>query len=83
MTAATAFEAVAQSAGGQGGDGGYANNGSKESTGSSVAGASLDLGGGTLRNEGVLANGGASMGRTVINGSLDQTDTASLVVWIN
>lgn len=41
------------------------------------AGTSLDLGGGTLHNAGLLGNGGA-LGKTVITGSLIQSDTASL-----
>ncbi|KMO19098.1 hypothetical protein [Methylobacterium indicum] len=41
------------------------------------AGTSLDLGGGTPHNAGLLGNGGA-LGKTVITGSLIQSDTASL-----
>ncbi|BCM83838.1 hypothetical protein [Methylobacterium indicum] len=43
------------------------------------AGTSLDLGGGTLHNAGLLGNGGA-LGKTVITGSLIQSDTASLQI---
>ncbi len=43
------------------------------------AGASLDLGGGTLNNAGVLANAG-TLGKVTINGSLLQSEGASLLV---
>ncbi|CAN0116746.1 unnamed protein product, partial [Phaeothamnion confervicola] len=49
-------------------------------TGRILAGSSLDLGGGVLQNDGVLQNGGGSVGTVTINGSLKQSATGSLVV---
>jgi uncharacterized protein with beta-barrel porin domain len=48
--------------------------------GTILAGASLDLGGGSLHNAGTLGHAGTQTGRTVINGSLAQADRASLIV---
>jgi uncharacterized protein with beta-barrel porin domain len=52
-----------------------------QSGGMILAGLSLDLGGtGVLRNDGVLANGGAGVGATAINGSMTQSPSGTLVV---
>ena len=51
-----------------------------QSTGTILAGPSLDLGGGTLQNDGTLRSGGATTGATTINGSMTQSATGVLLV---